>query len=135
MKKIKQLKLLQTKEKLKQRKTISQLANIKTETEKCQKVEKELKEITEQKSSETYEVNGYSFHANRQLIQKLMEQREILSNRKEFLKAEELVVVKEINQSKAKNEVFEQKTNEEKNKIFMKNERKQEERYNQASKR
>ena len=64
-----------------------------------------------------------------------MEQREILLNRKEFLKAEELVVVKEINQSKAKNEVFEQKTNEEKNKIFVKNERKQEERYNQASKR
>ena len=74
MKKIKRLHLLQKKENLKQRTTISHLANIKNESEKCQKVEKELKDLADQKLSESEEVNGYSFHANRQLIQKLMEQ-------------------------------------------------------------
>ena len=105
MKKIKRLHLLQKKENLKQRTTISHLANIKSESEKCQKVEKELKDLADQKLSESDEVNGYSFHANRQLIQKLMEQREILINRQEFLKNEELVVAKEINQSKANSDV------------------------------
>ena len=46
MKKIKQLSLLQTKEKLNQRKTISHLVDLKTEAEKCRKVSKELEEIT-----------------------------------------------------------------------------------------
>ena len=41
MKKIKQLNLLQTKEKLNQRKTISHLVGLKTEAEKCRKVSKE----------------------------------------------------------------------------------------------
>ena len=96
MKKIKRLHLLQKKENLKQRTTISHLANIKNESEKCQKVEKELKDLADQKLSESDEVNGYSFHANRQLIQKLMEQREILINRQEFLKNEELDVLRRI---------------------------------------
>ena len=135
MKKIKRLHLLQKKENLKQRTTISHLANIKNESEKCQKVEKELKDLADQKLSESEEVNGYSFHANRQLIQKLLEQREILINRQEFLKNEELVVAKEISQSKAKTDVLERKKTEEKIKLFNENEQKQEEKYSQVIKR
>ena len=45
MKKVKQIGLLQTKEKLNQNKTISHLANIELEVEKCLKVENELEEI------------------------------------------------------------------------------------------
>ena len=41
MKKIKQLNLMQTKEKLNQRKTISHLVDINTEAEKCKNVGKE----------------------------------------------------------------------------------------------
>ena len=52
MKKIKQLNLLQTKEKLNQRKTISHLVDLKTEAEKCRKVSKELEEITKRKNNE-----------------------------------------------------------------------------------
>ena len=56
MKKIKQLNLMQTKEKLTQRKTISHLVDLKTEAEKCKKVTKELEEITKRKNNENQEI-------------------------------------------------------------------------------
>ena len=96
MKKIKQLSLLQTKEKLNQRKTISHLVGLKTEAEKCRKVGKELEEITKRKNNENQQINTYAFQADRQLVQKLMEQREIISNRQEFLKQEQVAITKEI---------------------------------------
>ena len=61
MKKIKQLNLMQTKEKLNQQKTISHLIDIKTEAEKCKKVGKELEEITKRKNNENQEITTYSF--------------------------------------------------------------------------
>ena len=61
MKKIKQLSLLQTKEKLSQRKTISHLVDLKTEAEKCRKVSNELEEITKRKNNENQEITAYSF--------------------------------------------------------------------------
>ncbi|MCH1412215.1 MAG: hypothetical protein L7U86_02370, partial [Rhodobacteraceae bacterium] len=118
MKKIKQLNLMQTKEKLNQRKTISHLVNIKTEAEKCKKVGKELEEITKRKNNENQETTTYSFQADRQLVQKLMEQREILSNRQEFLKQEQAAITKEISNSKAKADILEKKKLKEKVKFL-----------------
>ena len=135
MKKIRQLNLLQTKEKLNQRKTISHLVDLKTEAEKCRKVSKELEEITKQKNNENQEINAYSFQADRQLVRKLMDQREILSNRQEFLKQEQLAVTKEISQSKAKTDILEKKKFKEKVKVINKNDLKLEDQYNQISKR
>ena len=51
----------------------------------------------------------YAFQANRQLVQKLMEQREILLNRQEFLEQEKIATSIEINRSMAKNEVLEKR--------------------------
>ena len=135
MKKIKQLNLLQTKEKLNQRKTISHLVDLKTEAEKCRKVSKELEEITKRKNDENEEITAYSFQADRQLVHKLMEQREILSNRQEFLKQEQVAVTKEITKSKAKNDILEKKKLKEKIKVLNKNDLKLEDQYNQISKR
>ena len=135
MKKIKQLNLLQTKEKLNQRKTISHLVGLKTEVEKCRKVSKELEEITKRKNNENQEVTAYTFQADRQLVQKLMEQREILSNRQEFLKQEQVAINKEISNSKAKTEILEKKKLKEKVKVLNKNDLKLEDQYNQISKR
>ena len=135
MKKIRQLNLLQTKEKLNQRKTISHLVDLKTEAEKCRKVSKELEEITKQKNNENQEINAYSFQADRQLVRKLMDQREILSNRQEFLKQEQLAVTKEISKSKAKTDILEKKKFKEKVKVLNKNDLKLEDQYNQISKR
>ena len=135
MKKIKQLNLLQTKEKLNQRKTISHLVDLKTEAEKCRKVSNELEEITKRKNNENQEITAYSFQADRQLVQKLMEQREILSNRQEFLKQEQVAITKEISNSKAKTDILEKKKLKEKVKVLNKNDLKLEDQFNQISKR
>ena len=135
MKKIKQLNLLQTKEKLNQRKTISHLIDINTEAEKCKKVGKELEEITKRKNNENQEITTYSFQADRQLVQKLMEQREILSNRQEFLKQEQVAITKVISNSKAKADILEKKKLKEKVKVLNKNDLKLEDQYRQIIKR
>ena len=135
MKKIKQLNLMQTKEKLNQRKTISHLIDIKTEAEKCKKVGKELEEITARKTNENQEITTYSFQADRQLVHKLMEQRQILSNRQEFLKQEQVAITKVISNSKAKADILEKKKLKEKVKVVNKNDLKLEDQYRQIIKR
>ena len=135
MKKLKQLSLLQTKETLNQRKTISHLVGLKTEAEKCRKVGKELEEITKRKNNENQQINAYAFQADRQLVQKLMEQREIISNRQEFLKQEQVAITKEISNSKAKTDILEKRKTKEKVKVLNKNELKLEDQYNQIVKR
>ena len=135
MKKLKQLSLLQTKEKLNQRKTISHLVGLKTEAEKCRKVGKELEEITKRKNNEKQQINAYAFQADRQLVQKLMEQREIISNRQEFLKQEQVAITKEISNSKAKSDILENRKTKEKVKALNKNELKLDDQYNQIVKR
>ena len=135
MKKIKQLNLLQTKEKLNQRKTISHLVDLKTEAEKCRKVSIELEEITKRKNDENQEITAYSFQADKQLFHKLMEQSEIFSNRQEFLKQEQVAITKEITNSKAKTDILEKKKLKEKLKGLNKNDLKLEDQYNQISKR
>jgi len=126
---------MQTKEKLNQRKTISHLIDIKTEAEKCKKVGKELEEITKRKNNENQEITTYSFQADRQLVHKLMEQREILSNRQEFLKQEQVAITKVISNSKAKADILEKKKLKEKVKVLNKNDLKLEDQYRQIIKR
>ena len=135
MKKVKQIGLLQTKEKLNQNKTISHLANIELEVEKCLKVENELEEIAKQKSSERERVSSYSFQANRHLVQKVMEQREIIQNRQEYLAKEKIAAAQEISRSKAKTDVLEKRKRIERAKILAENEIKQEDKFNYIIKR
>ena len=135
MKKVKQIGLLQTKEKLNQNKTISHLADIELEVEKCLKVENELEEIAKQKSSETEKVSSYSFQANRHLVQKVMEQREIIQNTQEFLEKEKIAAAQEITRSKAKTDVLEKRKRLERAKILAENELKQEDKFNYIIKR
>ena len=135
MKKVKQIGLLQTKEKLNQNKTISHLANIELEVEKCLKVENELEEIAKQKSSERERVSSYSFQANRHLVQKVMEQREIIQNRQEYLAKEKIAAAQEISRSKAKADVLEKRKRLERAKILAENEIKQEDKFNYIIKR
>lgn len=135
MKKVKQIGLLQTKEKLNQNKTISHLADIELEVEKCLKVENELDEIAKQKSSERERVSSYSFQANRHLVQKVMEQREIIQNRQEYLAKEKIAAAQEISRSKAKTDVLEKRKRLERAKILAENEIKQEDKFNYIIKR
>ena len=114
MKKVKQINLLQTKERLQQQKTISHLVQIQSETEKCIKIGNDLEELGKDKANDKEVANAYAFQANRQLMQKLMEQREILLNRQEYLEQEKIATSIEINRSIAKNEVLEKRKLKEK---------------------
>ena len=69
------------------------------------------------------------------LVQKLMEQREIISNRQEFLKQEQVAITKEISNSKAKSDILEKRKTKEKVKALNKNELKLDDQYNQIVKR
>jgi len=109
MKKVKQIDLLQTKERLKQQKTVSHLVQIQSEVDKCLRIGNDLQELAKNKADEKEVANAYAFQANRQLVQKLMEQREILLNRQEFLEQEKIATSIEINRSMAKNEVLEKR--------------------------
>jgi len=109
MKKVKQIDLLQTKERLKQQKTVSHLVQIQSEVDKCLRIGNDLEELAKNKADEKEVANAYAFQANRQLVQKLMEQREILLNRQEFLEQEKIATSIEINRSVAKNEVLEKR--------------------------
>ena len=111
------------------------MVDIKTESEKGKKTGKELEEITKRKTNEKKEINTDSFQGDRQLVQKLMEQREILCNRQEFLKQEQVAITREISNSKAKNDILEKKKLKEKVKGLNKNDLKLEDQYNQISKR
>jgi regulatory protein YycI of two-component signal transduction system YycFG len=64
-----------------------------------------------------------------------MEQREILSNRQEFLQQEQVAITKEISKSKAKGDILEKKKLKEKVKVLNKNDLKLEDQYNQIIKR
>jgi hypothetical protein len=64
-----------------------------------------------------------------------MEQREILSNRQEFLQQEQVAITKEISNSKAKADILEKKKLKEKVKVLNKNDLKLEDQYNQIIKR
>ena len=52
MKKVKQIELLKSKEKLSRQKTVTQLIELKSEVEKCQRIERELEEIAKQKMND-----------------------------------------------------------------------------------
>ena len=114
MKKVKQINLLQTKERLQQQKTISHLVQIQSETEKCIKIGNDLEELAKDNANDKEVANAYAFQANRQLMQKLMEQREILLNRQEYLEQEKIATSIEINRSIAKTEVLEKRKLKEK---------------------
>ena len=99
------------------------------------KIENELEEIAKQKSSERERVSSYSFQANRQLVQKVMEQREIIQNRQEYLAKEKIAAAQEISRSKAKTDVLEKRKRLERAKILAENEIKQEDKFNYIIKR
>ncbi len=58
MKKVKQIELLKSKEKLSRQKTVTQLMELKSEVEKCQRIERELEEIAKQKAVEKEKINS-----------------------------------------------------------------------------
>ena len=109
MKKLKKFDLLRVKEQLKRQKSVSELNRVELDSLKCENISLALSEILEENHNQTAKVGGNAFISNRHLIHKMMDQREVISNRLEFLEREKSSLLLELGKSKAKDEILERK--------------------------
>ena len=109
LKELKKYNLLQVKEKLKRQKSINELSQLEADAEKCQAINRELDRLLSENHALIEEIGVQSFISNRRLMQKMIDQKEVISNRLEFLDKEKLAVLAEVKKSTTKNEIVERK--------------------------
>ena len=109
MKELKKYNLLQVKEKLKRQKSINELTQLEADADKCQTINRELDRLLSENHALIEEIGVQSFVSNRRLMQKMFDQKEVISNRLEFLDKEKLAVLAEVKKSTTKNEIVERK--------------------------
>lgn len=109
MKELKKYNLLQVKEKLKRQKSINELTQLEADADKCQTINRELDRLLSENHALIEEIGVQSFVSNRRLMQKMFDQKEVISNRLEFLDKEKLAVLAEVKKSTTKDEIVERK--------------------------
>ena len=109
MKELKKYNLLQVKEKLKRQKSINELTQLEADADKCQTINRELDRLLSENHALIEEIGVQSFVSNRRLMQKMFDQKEVISNRLEFLDREKLAVLAEVKKSTTKEEIVERK--------------------------
>ena len=109
LKELKKYNLLQVKEKLKRQKSINELSQIQADEAKCQTINRELDRLLSENHALIEEIGVQSFVSNRRLMQKMFDQKEVISNRLEFLDNEKLAVLAEVKKSNAKDGIVERK--------------------------
>ena len=109
LKELKKYNLLQVKEKLKRQKSINELTQLEADADKCQSINRELDRLLSEKHALIEEIGVQSFVSNRRLMQKMFDQKEVISNRLEFLDKEKLAVLAEVKKSTTKDEIVERK--------------------------
>ena len=93
MRELKKYHLLQVKEKLKRQKSINELTQLEADAAKCETIKKELNRLLSENHAVIEEIGVQSFVSNRRLMQKMFEQKQIISNRLDFLDQEKNVVL------------------------------------------
>ena len=109
MRRLKTFELLKKRESVLRQKTISQLNEVSADAEKCRNIRTELDKLLKEKHFESHELNANSFITDRHLIHKMMDQKEILENRLEYLETERLTAIADLDKSKEKLKVFEKR--------------------------
>ena len=109
LKELKKYNLLQVKEKLKRQKSINELTQLEADADKCQTINRELDRLLSENHALIEEIGVQSFVSNRRLMQKMIDQKEVISNRLEFLDKEKLAVLAEVKKSTTKDEIVERK--------------------------
>ena len=109
LKELKKYNLLQVKEKLKRQKSINELTQLEADADKCQNINRELDRLLSENHALIEEIGVQSFVSNRRLMQKMFDQKEVISNRLEFLDKEKLAVLAEVKKSTTKDEIVERK--------------------------
>ena len=100
---------MQVKEKLKRQKSINELTQLEADADKCQNINRELDRLLSENHALIEEIGVQSFVSNRRLMQKMFDQKEVISNRLEFLDKEKLAVLAEVKKSTTKDEIVERK--------------------------
>mgnify|MGYP003312228492 CR=1 FL=1 len=109
LKELKKYNLLQVKEKLKRQKSINELTQLEADADKCQTINRELDRLLSENHALIEGIGVQSFVSNRRLMQKMFDQKEVISNRLEFLDKEKLAVLAEVKKSTTKDEIVERK--------------------------
>ena len=109
MRRLKTFELLKKRESVFRQKTISQLKEVSADAEKCRNISTELDKLLKEKHLENHELNANSFITDRHLLHKMMDQKEILGNRLEYLETERLAAIADLDKSKEKLKVFEKR--------------------------
>ena len=85
MKKLRVLDLMGKRQLLSRQRATEVVNKLDSELTNCRKITNDLEELANEKSKSVGPINSYSFQAERQLVMKLMAQKEILLNRQDFL--------------------------------------------------
>lgn len=109
MKELKKYHLLQVKEKLKRQKSINEFNKLEADSEKCLNITQEIDRLLSENHAIVEEIGVQSFVSNRRLMQKMYDQKQVISNRIEFLNEEKSAVLAEVKKSSAKEDVVERK--------------------------
>ena len=72
-------------------------------------IKNELHKLLEDYNSNVDKIGVNSFISKRHLMHKMLDQKEVMQNRLEFLENEKSVVLEEVTKSKVKREIFEKK--------------------------
>ena len=109
MRRLKIFDLLKKRESVSRQKTISQLNGVSADVEKCRNISTELDKLLKEKQFDSGELKANSFIIGRHLQHKMMDQKEILGNRLEYLENERSSALADLDKSDAKLEVFERR--------------------------
>jgi len=85
MKKLRILDLMGKRQLLSRQRASEVVSKLDSELTNCKKITNDLEELANEKSKSLGTINSYSFQAERQLVMKLMAQKQILLNRQDFL--------------------------------------------------
>ena len=126
VKKLKKFDLLQVKEKLKMQESISDLNAVEADSQKCQLIQNELEQLLDEYNSKVEEIAVNSFISDRYIMHKMLDQKEIMLNRLEFLENEKQAIIRQVTHSKVRSDIFQRKKGELKrhikNELLKKNE-------------
>ena len=106
MRRLKIFDLLKKRESVSRQKTISQLKGVSADAEKCRNISTELDKLLKEKQSDSGELKANSFIIDRHLQRKMMDQKEILGNRLEYLENQRSSALADLDKSEAKLKVF-----------------------------
>ena len=109
MRKLKRFDLLKVKERLARQKTITQLNEVSSDEKKCKSISDELSKLLNDKSLINEKLEATTFIVDRHLVHKMMDQKQVLNNRIEFLRNEKSAALVELNKSKVKLETIEKR--------------------------